>query len=317
MGGKPLYKRLKYGNILLAVVVVLFAVLMLKTILGAGGGDDPSSVIPGESRADNSSSEDLDSIVSGGVLGKITYTYVKIDASAVSSGSLVNVSSSQTYKGGVPGDCVSCYDYMYDYERNKLFSIKSSEVTAKASALEAVNRLMSDYASLNGQAAMVLSSGYSGSDATDEAATGSLVEFKFMNSDGSVSAFNPIGSYKYLADNAYRYGLILRYPEDKSSVTGVSGRAGVFRYVGQPHAQIMYKNDLCLEEYLDLIKGYSYDSAIAYTTEGGKNYAVYYAASTGEATNVKIPTDESGEQYKYEISGDNSGGFIITVELPD
>lgn len=55
---------------------------------------------------------------------------------------------------------------------------------------------------------------------------------------------------QWLLENAYRYGFVLRYPEDKSHITGIGYEPWHYRYVGKEAAEQMYWNDLCLEEYL-------------------------------------------------------------------
>ncbi|MCR1899607.1 M15 family metallopeptidase [Irregularibacter muris] len=55
---------------------------------------------------------------------------------------------------------------------------------------------------------------------------------------------------KWLKDNAHKYGFILRYPKGKTHITGYTYEPWHFRYVGVEHAEIIYKNDLTLEEYL-------------------------------------------------------------------
>ena len=62
------------------------------------------------------------------------------------------------------------------------------------------------------------------------------------------------GIYAWLQENSYKYGFILRYPPDKTSITGVSGEEWHYRYVGVEAATEMYERGLCLEEYLDLLK---------------------------------------------------------------
>lgn len=54
----------------------------------------------------------------------------------------------------------------------------------------------------------------------------------------------------WLSNNAWHYGFILRYPEDKLELTGISYEPWHFRYVGKEVAQICYEQNLCLEEYL-------------------------------------------------------------------
>jgi len=55
---------------------------------------------------------------------------------------------------------------------------------------------------------------------------------------------------RWLAENAWRFGFLLRYPRDKQSVTGIAYEPWHFRYVGLEPAKYCYNHDLCLEEYL-------------------------------------------------------------------
>jgi len=57
---------------------------------------------------------------------------------------------------------------------------------------------------------------------------------------------------KWLFDNAYKYGFILRYPEDKQHITTYTFEPWHYRYVGLESASYMKKNNLCLEEFLNL-----------------------------------------------------------------
>lgn len=57
--------------------------------------------------------------------------------------------------------------------------------------------------------------------------------------------------YNWLKKNSYKYGFVLRYPEDKISITGIGYEPWHFRYVGKKNAEIMYRENLCLEEFRD------------------------------------------------------------------
>lgn len=57
---------------------------------------------------------------------------------------------------------------------------------------------------------------------------------------------------KWLADNAYKYGFILRYPEGKEDVTGFMYEAWHFRYLGVEKATEVKQTGLTLEEYLSV-----------------------------------------------------------------
>lgn len=55
---------------------------------------------------------------------------------------------------------------------------------------------------------------------------------------------------KWLREHCAEYGFILRYPPDKSDITGIVWEPWHFRYVGEEAAVYIMENDLCLEEYL-------------------------------------------------------------------
>lgn len=61
-------------------------------------------------------------------------------------------------------------------------------------------------------------------------------------------------SAKWLAENCYKFGFILRYPKDKTDITGVSYEPWHFRFVGRYHASRIHELGLCLEEYMEYIK---------------------------------------------------------------
>ncbi len=67
------------------------------------------------------------------------------------------------------------------------------------------------------------------------------------------SSFSSTRQYTWLRKNAWRYGFIQRYPKGKEKITGYQAEAWHFRYVGEAHAQIIFEQELTLEEYLEKI----------------------------------------------------------------
>lgn len=59
---------------------------------------------------------------------------------------------------------------------------------------------------------------------------------------------------KWLAENAYKYGFILRYPKDKVSITQYQYEPWHYRYVGKDAAKVIHENDWSLEEYFNNVK---------------------------------------------------------------
>lgn len=57
--------------------------------------------------------------------------------------------------------------------------------------------------------------------------------------------------YKWLKQNAHKFGFILRYPEDKTSVTGYSYESWHYRFVGVSAATKIYNEGKTLEEYMN------------------------------------------------------------------
>lgn len=53
---------------------------------------------------------------------------------------------------------------------------------------------------------------------------------------------------------AAEFGFVQRYKAHKEHLTGISCEPWHFRYVGAPHAVIMEERDLCLEEYVEVLR---------------------------------------------------------------
>ena len=65
----------------------------------------------------------------------------------------------------------------------------------------------------------------------------------------SFDTFKYSDEAKWLNDNAYKYGFVLRYPEDKQEITGYIPESWHFRYVGKEAAKIVKENDITFDEY--------------------------------------------------------------------
>lgn len=108
---------------------------------------------------------------------------------------------------------------------------------------------------------------------------------------------------KWLNQNAWKYGFILRYPKDQTAITGIQYEPWHYRYVGLPHSAIMQKQHLVLEQYLDYVKK---EKSVTFQVDGEKYEISYYPVSNN--TTIKVPANR-----RYEISGNNMDGVIVTV----
>ena len=81
---------------------------------------------------------------------------------------------------------------------------------------------------------------------TSEHHTGLAIDFNSVS-----PTFENTAMYKWLDKNAQDYGFILRYTEEKQSITGVIHEAWHWRFVGINEAKKIKASGLCLEEYLE------------------------------------------------------------------
>ena len=87
---------------------------------------------------------------------------------------------------------------------------------------------------------------------TSEHEIGLAVDISVQPSDDEdQTAEDKQAVWDWLDENSWKYGFIRRYPEDKSSITGISNEQWHFRYVGDKAAKVMHEENLCLEEYLE------------------------------------------------------------------
>ena len=107
---------------------------------------------------------------------------------------------------------------------------------------------------------------------------------------------------RWLADNSYRYGLILRYPDGAQDITGIEFEPWHFRYVGRPHAYFMRQNNLVLEEYIKLIQSYG---SLSFEKNGVVYYVLHQVPQNGM---INLP-----DKQNLIISSDNMGGYIVTA----
>jgi len=80
---------------------------------------------------------------------------------------------------------------------------------------------------------------------TSEHETGLAID---VGSDVGEEAQNAL--WTWLSENAHKYGFIIRYPENKIDITGISNEPWHLRYVGVDAATAMHESGQCLEEYL-------------------------------------------------------------------
>lgn len=132
---------------------------------------------------------------------------------------------------------------------------------------------------------------------SSEHQAGLALDVCVKNYGGMAFLKTPAG--QYVNRECSKYGFIIRYPDGKEASTGFEFEPWHIRYVGIPHAEIIYRNSWTLEEYYDHLepgKFYTYDG--------------YYISRQPEGS-IQIP---SGCR-DVSISPDNQGNYVLTIPI--
>ena len=89
--------------------------------------------------------------------------------------------------------------------------------------------------------------GYAAQPGTSEHETGLAMDISVETGDDTRTEDTP--HFTWLSENAWQFGIILRYPKGKERFTGVFYEPNHFRFVGKETARAIHKGRLSLEEY--------------------------------------------------------------------
>lgn len=113
------------------------------------------------------------------------------------------------------------------------------------------------------------------------------------------NAFLKTKAGQYVNSHCWEYGFIIRYPYYGEAQTGIPYEPWHIRYVGLPHAEIIYKGNMTLESYYETIEVgcfYEYGDYLI-TRQSGSSFT--------------LPTEfEAGV-----VSPDHQGNTVITLQL--
>lgn len=86
-----------------------------------------------------------------------------------------------------------------------------------------------------------------------EHASGLTMDIVCRSYRSKSSGFSKTKEGIWLEENAHRFGFILRYPKDKTHITGVIFEPWHFRFVGLDAAAEIYNGQYCFEEYIEYL----------------------------------------------------------------
>ena len=113
------------------------------------------------------------------------------------------------------------------------------------------------------EVASLINEGYNRADAEDKAAQSVLPHYTSEHNLGLAvdilgsgytslqESFENTDGFRWLKEHCADYGFILRYPKDKTSITGVIYEPWHYRYVGKEAAKEIMSRHITLEEYLE------------------------------------------------------------------
>lgn len=234
------------------------------------------------------------------------YSELTLPAAQLSSGLLTIINQNNSALISQPENLKALADV-----KNEYYSLRSDELMLSSEAADALNIMMTGYANATGLSDFIIYSttqAYTEDSicpaAFDESVTGNTVDLAVQGSS-RILPYDGKDEEAWIIENCADYGFIVRYPQGKEAASEQNSCVWHLRYVGKLHSSIMKQNNLCLEEYIEWIKSYTFSAPYIFQCNG-INYQIYYAASMGDITSVKVP--DSGN---YSISGNNTDGYII------
>ncbi|MBO6141260.1 MAG: D-alanyl-D-alanine carboxypeptidase family protein [Ruminococcus sp.] len=339
MTKKDFYAKLKYKNTAFGLACSLLIILAI----GSACNIKPKKAEP-EQTSQQTVEKAPEKEETPAIPEKNTYTrgkaaddfkYVEVrNESALHTGLLTPYTDQVEYQGERPTDLVGIYEYLFDDKNNQIAYARTTQLYLTKETAEHFNSLIKDFKGQTGLATLMVSDGYvpesddsknneywpgdyTKESKCEEHFLGTAIDLRLYPGDGTYPDFTGEDKYKWILENMSHYGFILRYPEGKEDITEKDAYKNHIRYVAYPDSQIMYDNNLTLEEYIEEIKKYDYKNQYILTDTHGGKYCVYYIpADKSKTTNIPIPI-KGDKELKYRISGNAKDGFIVSAMIEE
>ncbi len=265
------------------------------------------------------------------------YTDVNATANDTKCGELILVNKIHNYDFDARSSLVpyEAPESIYD-SKSECYYVKNINLSLNKSAISALNNLLEGFAASTGHRDIIIVDAYRSYEmqqivldakidqygeeqgrliATEPGASehhsGYAIDLSLFI-DGRQEDYYGDGVYEWITKNCYKYGFVIRYPEDKTAITGIDYEPWHLRYVGTAHAYHMTRENLCLEEYIDRLAYYPIESDRLTIAAPDGTYEVYSAPVADGTGTIKVP-----KTLPYTLSGDNNGHVVVTVKIND
>lgn len=329
---KPYHgKRSARGGVLAAIIVlVLLLAAGIPLLQGCTDGEpssgaeqSPQDTTQSGQQQEQTPAEKPEKITTP---SGISCTLTQLPEEALRTGELILVNNWNFYHFPAQEELVCIYE-----NKSDSYIVARTDTAIAPAAMEALNALLDAFREQGGSKSVNVVAGhrteefqqhlfdqsaernglehakkYVAQPGGSEHHTGYAVDFSVLNSDGSSADYDGTGEYAWINENCHNYGYIVRYETGKESLTGIWDEPWHFRYLGVPHATKVAELGLCMEEYMDYLKGYTFEGEHLTIQCADGAYEVWYT----QGTEVYLP--DSGE---YKISGNNVDGMIVTYKI--
>ena len=259
-------------------------------------------------------------------LSGIDCVMTEMEEEQIQTGKLILVNNWNFFHFPEEQDLVCVYE-----KKSDGYYVRDLSVYLAPDAMEAMDRMLMDFRAQGGSKSVNVVAGYRTEEdqqglfdrsaernglahaekyvakpGGSEHHTGLAVDFSVLRADGSSVDYDGSGEYTWINKNCHKYGFVVRYATGKEELTGIWDEPWHFRYLGIPHATEMVRKGMCMEEYMNYLKKYTFDGDHLFINCESGEYEVWYT----EGTHVYLP--EGGE---YEVSGNNMDGFIVTCKV--
>jgi len=322
----------KRAGLVLAAVLLFFVALSTRTAKTKADTNDSSSVKP----ADSSSQQEV----------KFDTVYVKLDNDEMTNTGLIALDDKDHHITSGAADLVTIYSYLFNAKGEMIMTTGSTNICGKKEMFEQLNLMISDFSAQTGlKTIMVRNAAYkvddkvykSQFDIPDEKSeqsaaaaqdgkcadgcyehlSGLAVDFQLYEADkGAYPEYTGEGQYAWINENCYKYGFVLRYPADKTDITGVEAKKNHYRYVGKEYAQVMHDNNLVLEELYGFLQKYTFEKPLNVQTPSGSRYIFYYVKKDKDNTFTTVPMPQGRDGEKTgTVSADAQGGLYVCCDI--
>lgn len=308
--------RKKYSRVLLLAIFATAALLLLTSLVFGvclfidSVTDEPEAPTP--SLPDNNN------------LPAVEYDALTKPFSAYRQGVLINVNAAHSFDFQSKQNLIDIEENREKYQGEfDTYFVNNPDWKLDAEALNAFNQMMSKHYEIFGDEEKIyITSAYRSYQDQADLPTSAIAPGQSDHHTGLCvaimvkqgSELNAPDSNHWIYQNCHKYGFVMRYPDEKKDITGLPySYEYCLRYVGIPHATYIAENELCLEEYTQYLANHAtLSSPLSITGADKKLYSVFYVKAEGDLTVIEIP-----KNTVYTVSGDNVGGFIVTLHLSD